>query len=100
MNKGAEGEQHQPEPNAEPAEISAPAVVGRAEQDDADQHENRRHFADVEGQDLGDKGAAEVGAEHDGERRRQADRTARGERRHHQPGCGAALQDRGYREAG
>jgi len=100
VDERAEREQHQPEVDADPAEISAPAGVGRAEDDDADQHQDRRHLGDVEGQDLGDQRGSDIGAEHDRECRRQADRAACGKRGRHQPGRSAALQHRGHREAG
>jgi hypothetical protein len=55
---------------------------------------------DVERQDLHDQGRAEIGAEHDRERRHQIDQPAGGKTRRHQPGRGAALQDRRDAEPG
>ncbi len=95
-----QGEQHQPKPDRDPAEIMRPRLPAVAEQDDPDQHETRRRQADIEGQELHDQRGAEIGAEHDGERRHQIDEPARGEARRHQPGRGAALQYRGDAEPG
>ena len=49
---------------------------------------------------LHDQRGADIGAQHDGERRHQRHGAAGGEARHHQPGRGAALQDGGDAEAG
>ncbi len=93
-------EQHQPEPDKDPAEIAGARLQALAEQDDADQHEERRDPPHVERHDLHDQGRAEIGAEHDRERRHQIHQPAGGKARRHQPGRGAALQYRGDAEPG
>ena len=71
-----------------------------AESDEAEDEENRRHRGDVERQHLNDQRGADIGAEHDRERRHEADQAFGGERTRDQRGRGAALQHRGEADAG
>ena len=71
-----------------------------AEGDEADDEQDRRDGGDIERQDLHDQRGADIGAEHDGERRHQADQAFGREGTGDQRGRGAALQQRGEAEAG
>jgi hypothetical protein len=93
-------EEHQPETDRHPADVTRARSKAAAEQDDADQHEQRRDPADVEGQQLHDQGRADIGAQHDRQGRNQIDHAAGSKARRHQPGCGTALQDSGDPETG
>ena len=73
---------------------------GAAEGDEADHEQSRRGRRHIEGQHLHDQRRADVGAEHDGQCRHQPDHALGGERRCHQRGRGAALQQRGQAETG
>ena len=73
-------QQHQPEPDRDPAEPVVARPLGAVVGDHADQDQDRRQPVEVERQHLGDQRAAEVGAEHDRERRRGR-RPRRGRRR-------------------
>ena len=55
---------------------------------------------DIERQDLDDQRGADIGAEHDRQRRHQADQAFGGERTGDQGGRGTALQQRGQADAG
>ncbi len=100
MRRPGEGKDHQPEPHHHPAEIACACPAAALEGGDAGDEEQRRQPADVEGQQLNDQRAADIGAEHDRQRRAQIDHPARREGRHHQSGGGAALEHGGHAQAG
>ena len=68
----------------------------RAEKSDhADENQDRRQRGQMIGIGLRHQAGAEIGAQHDGQRRRRRDHAARGEgRRHHRGGHGALQQQR------
>jgi len=98
--KQLQGKEHQPEAYRHTAEIARPACEAAAKQNDADQHKQRGDACDVERQQLHDQRGADIGSEHDRERRHQIDQPAGSKARRHEPGRGAALQYRGDAEAG
>ena len=91
--------QHQAETDQDTAEIPRPGG-GAAEHQQADQDQGRRDLGDIEGQDLDDEGRADIGAQHDGERRHELDQTAGGEAGDHEARGRAALENGRHAHAG
>ena len=91
--------QHQAEADQHPAEIARCRRWPRRNISTPIRISAGATSAHVEGQDLDDQRGADVGAEHDGERRDQVDEAAGGEAGDHQAGGGAALQDGGDADA-
>ena len=100
VEQDVQREQRQAEADGDAAERPGQAAAADAEGHEADDEQHRRDRRDVEGQQLHDQRRADIGAEHDGERRHQADQAVGGERCGHQPGRGAALQQRGQAKPG
>ena len=65
----------------------------------AEHEQNGRDRGDVERQHLNDQRGADIGAEHDRERRHQADQSFGRERTRDQRGRGAALEQGGQPDA-
>ena len=84
-------QQHQAEPDRDAADVLDARARAAAEGDQADDKENRRDGGDIEGQDLHDQRGPDIGAEHDGQRRNQADQAFGREGTGNQGGRGAAL---------
>ena len=93
-------QQHQAEPDQHAAEIVDGRGPGFPEHQETGQDQPREDGGDIEGEHLHDEGRADIGAEHDRERRYEPDQAARREPGGHQPGRGAALQRRGHAEPG
>jgi hypothetical protein len=93
-------QQHQAEADRDAADVLDARARAAAEGDEADDEQHRRHRGDVERQDLDDQRGPDIGAEHDRERRNQADQAFGGERTRDQRGGGAALQQRGQADTG
>ena len=100
IQQDVQRQQHQAETDQDAADILDPRARPGAEGDEAEDEEDGRDRGDVEGQHLNDERGADIGAEHDGERRHQTDQAFGRERTRDQCGGGAALQDRGEAEAG
>ena len=92
--------QHESKADRRAADVLQSASLRPAKHEHSDQHQRRGDEADVERQHLRDERRADVCAQHDRERRRQRDDTGSRERHRHQPGRGAALQERRNTEAG
>ena len=92
-------QQHQAEPDRDPADILDPRARAAAERNETDDEQDGRGRGDVERQHLNDQRGADIGAEHDRERRHQADQPFGGKGTRDQGGRGAALQQRGQAEA-
>ncbi len=93
-------QQHQPEPDKDPADVLDARAWPAAERHQADDEQDRRDGCDIERQDLHDQRGADIGAEHDGERRHQADEAFRGERTRDQRRRRTALEQRRQAKAG
>ena len=99
VEENVQGQQHEAEADGDAAEARI-GVSADAESDDADDQQDRGGRRYVERQHLHDQGRADIGAQHDGERRNKSDDALGAERSGHQPGRGAALQQRRQAEAG
>ena len=95
-----QAEQHQAETDQNASGAAHLVVLGGVEQHDADEQQPRPDPFDVDRVDLRDERGADVGAEHDGERQRQRDQLAAGERGEQQRRRGRALQQAGDADAG
>ena len=80
-------------------EIADPRGLAALEGEQPDHQQHRGGGIDIEGQHLDDERRPDIGAQHDGQRRRQGEQAAGGEGGRHQSGGGAALQDRGHHHA-
>ena len=69
-------DQHQAKPDADPAEIARAGDRAAAEHQDAEQDQQERDRRHVERQHLDDQRRADIGAEHDGQRRDEIDEPA------------------------
>ena len=95
-----QGEENQAEPDGDAAERLGETCTANAERHQADDEQYRSDRCDVERQKLYDQGGADIGAQHDGECRHQADHTVGGQRSRHQASRGARLQQRGEAKPG
>ena len=92
--------QHQPDPDRYAAKILKASPLAAPEREDADGDQHRKDNGHVERQDLDDQRRADIGAEHDGERGNELQRTGAGEGHRHQRRRRRGLQGRGHAEAG
>ena len=92
-----ERNQHETEPDGDPADVAHPSSTG-PEHRDARQQQQRRKPRDLEREGLHDEGGADIRPEHDRKRGNERDEATGGERGDHQPGRGAALEDGGHAE--
>jgi hypothetical protein len=93
-------DQHQTEPDPDPAEVARAGNPAAPKHEHADQDEQKRNPGHIERQYLDDQGGADIGAQHHGKGRHQVDKPAGRECRNHQT-CGrAALEDRCHAETG
>ena len=100
VEQDVQRQQHQPEPDRDAADILDARARPGAEGDQADDEQDGGDGGDFERQDLHDQRGADIGAEHDGKRRHQADQAFRRERARDQRRRGAALEQRRQTEAG
>jgi hypothetical protein len=70
-------QQHQAEANQDAADVLDARAGPAAERDQAENEQHGRDGGDIERQDLHDQRGADIGAEHDGKRRHQADQALR-----------------------
>ena len=68
--------QHQADADRDAPESRVRRPPPRLNADDTNQEQDRRHRGDVERQRLDDERRADIGAEHDGQRRHEIDRAA------------------------
>ena len=71
IQQDVQRQQHQAEADQDAADVLDPRARAGAEGDEAEDEQNRRDRGDVERQHLDDQRGADIGAEHDGERRHQ-----------------------------
>ena len=93
-------QQHQSEPDRDAADVLDARPRAAAEGDEADDEQHRCDGGDVERQNLHDQRGADVGPEHDRQRRHQADQAFGSEGTGDQCGRRAALEQRGQAEPG
>ncbi|KAG9578388.1 hypothetical protein KCV01_g16593, partial [Aureobasidium melanogenum] len=86
-------EQHEAEADGDAPQVLVARVVAAPMDRKPQQHEHGRDDRDVERHHLDDQRRTDIGAEHHGQPRREAEEAAGGERTGHQAGGGAALQD-------
>ena len=79
IEQDVQRQQHQAEADGDAAEVLDARARAAAEGDEAEDEQNRRGGSDVERQHLDDQRGADIGAEHDRERRDQADEAFGGE---------------------
>jgi hypothetical protein len=91
--------QHQAEADQDAPEV-VPGLAAAPPQDHPGQHQDRRQHRHVERQRLHHQAGAYVGAQHDGQRRRQLHQAARRKRRQHQSRGRRTLQRHGHRRTG
>ena len=94
-----EGEKHQAEADGAAAEVVDARRPPAAESDEASGDKQGEDQSDVEGEHLNDQRRADIGAEHHRQCRHQVDQPGGGQRRCHQGGRGARLQDGGDAES-
>ena len=99
VEQNMQRQQHQAEADRDAADVLDARARAAAEGDEADDEQDRGHGGDVERQDLDDQRRADIGAEHDRQRRHQADQAFGGEGTGDQGGRGAALEQRGQADA-
>ncbi|MNG70778.1 hypothetical protein D3C79_291740 [compost metagenome] len=90
----------QPEADAHAPHLANPGLLAAEEQENAYQNQQRRQPGKIEGQHPCHQGGADVGAQHDHQRRRQPHQPLRDERGDQQRGGVAALHQRGYADTG
>ena len=100
IQQDVQRQQHQAEADQHAADILDPRARPGAESDEAEDEENGRDRGDVEREHLNNERGADIGAQHDGKCRHEADQTFRRERARDQRSRSAALQDRGEADAG
>jgi hypothetical protein len=100
VHQARERHEHEPEADADAADILRPAAAGPAENEHADEHQGWPEQGHVEEQHLRQECGADVGAEHDRERRGERDHPRRREGGREQTRRGAALEKRGHAKAG
>ncbi|KAG1534448.1 hypothetical protein G6F50_015558 [Rhizopus delemar] len=92
FNQLVQRQQQQPQADEHPAQVAGAAGRIAAEHPHARQDQDRGERGQVEGQQLDDQRGADVGPQHGGQGRHQADDPAGGKAGDHQAGGGAALQ--------
>ena len=92
--------QHEPKADSYAPEIARPCRAAAAEDDDPDQNEQRREAGNLEREHLDDKGRADIGAEHDSERRHELERAACAKGGNDEACGGATLQNCGRAKTG
>ncbi|MEH2607221.1 hypothetical protein V1277_006598 [Bradyrhizobium sp. AZCC 1588] len=100
IEQDVQRQQHQAEADKDAADVLDARARPGAKGDQANDEQHRRDGGDVERQDLHDQRGADIGTEHDGERRHQADEPVRRKRTRDQRRRGAALKQRGQAETG
>ena len=85
-------DQHQTEPDPHPAQVARAGHPAAPKHENADQDEQKRNPGHVKRQHLDDQRGADIGAQHHGQRRHEADQPAGGKGRHHQARGRAALE--------
>ncbi|KHL68200.1 hypothetical protein SF06_28530 [Pseudomonas flexibilis] len=93
-------QQDQPDADLYAAELADACLPARQEQHHADQDQQRRQPVQVKGQHAGHQRGADVGAEHDGQRRAEGHQPFGDKRGGQQGGGVAALHQRGDHDAG
>jgi hypothetical protein len=100
VHQARERHQHEPEADADAADILRPAASGPAEKEHADEHQGWPQQGHVEEEHLRQERSTNVGAEHDRECGGEPDHAGRRERGREQTRRRAALEKRGHAQSG